>query len=608
MRRPRDERGSVLPVMALMTVVLAMVAGMAVDLGAQRSSRRDMQTLADVVALDLARLIDGRDATEIRAGSGKKVALETAKSASVARNKDSILGDDPSACTDDACVRAYLVDVDEDGDYPRTNGVPQEVGSTEVPDGVVVVASTEVGFAFGGLFGLTDGGVSRRALGMTQSAACFQLGSYAASISPASSALFRGILTPILGSSTLNAVGYNGLASAEVSILDLITAPSIGVGTVEEVLALPNLTVGKVFLAAASALTGQGKIAQAQVFTLAAASVVAPIALDFGDILAVDGSSDAVLGMKLNALDLLVGTAFLANGENLLNIPNLQTGLSSIGVTNTQLKIIERARRWCTGDQAAGPETSQLTFNSTIKIEPDNSPLVQTPKSMLRLVNASTGTPDATINASLNISLAGARAELTEDVTCDPDVFEVDVWTHLLNASLTGSAHIGGEIAAKVNVLGIGLVDVIVPVDFDITVGASAFKPAATEPQHVTLSYPPLNYGDHVSVGSGDVVLPDVSVSMTDGTLRVGNVTVKVLGIPVTIPTRDLLGAVNPVIAELLSPTGALFTRLVPLIQPLADKINDILVDLNSALGLNLGGADVYAIRQATCDEPRLRG
>lgn len=610
--RTRDERGSLLPVMAALFTVLLLIAAMAVDLGVQRSARRDMQALADIVALDLARLLDGRSAADIRAGAGGKTPLEDAKSASLARNKDTIIGDDPSACTDGACVRAYLVAVDEDGNYSTTGGVPQEVSTTDVPNGVVVVASTEVGFAFSGLVGVGEGGASRSALGIAQSSACYQLGSYVASISPSSSEVFGDLLKPILGASTLSAVGYNGLASAKVSLFDLIHAPSIGVGTVDELLAMPSLTVADLFLASAYVLTGQGKIAEAEVFTLASTSVIAPFVLDFNDILAIDGSSDAVLHTYFNALDLLVGTAFLANGENLLDIQNLQAKLASVGVTNTELKIIEKARRWCTGYSTTGPETSQLKFKSTIKVETDNSPLLQTPKSKLRLIDIATGQPNNGISLSLNVDLAGARAVLTS-ASCNPDVFDIDVWTNLLTASLTGTAYVGGEITGTVDLGLLGVVDVKVPVTFGVTVSASAFEPAATEPEHVQLSYPPLNYGDYVSVGSGDVVLPDASVTLAPGTLDIEPVSVEVenaLGVKVTVqvPQALLDGVVNPVIANLLAPTGALVDRFVPIVQPLVDKINDILVQLNAALGMNLGGADVYAMEAPTCNAPKLAG
>jgi hypothetical protein len=81
-----------------------------------------------------------------------------------------------------------------------------------------------------------------------------------------------------------------------------------------------------------------------------------------------------------------------------------------------------------------------------------------------------------------------------------------------------------------------------------------------------------------------------------------------VLGIPITVPTASLLAMVTPVIDNLMTPTGALSTRLLPLVQPVADKVNDILVELNESLGMNLGGADVYGLKESTCGSPQLRG
>lgn len=601
--RRRDENGAVIPIMAVMVTVLLLIAAMAVDLGMQRVARRDMQALADVVAMDLARLLDGRSAAQIKAGSGGKTALEAAKAASFARNNDSTLGEAPTGCADGACVRAYLVDLDLFGKYPMANGVPVQVADAAVPDGVVVQADTEVAFAFAGIVGVDEGAVTRRALGIAKSSACIQLGSYAASINPSSSALFKDLLTPLLGSSTLNAVGYNGLASADISILDLISAPSIGVGTVDELLALPSITAGDVFLAGAHALQSQGRVAEAAVLTQASTSVVAPIVLDMGDLFGLDASSsDAVLDTRLNALDLLIGSAFLANGENFLNLPNLQAGLSSIGVTNTELKLIEKPRRHCLG-WSADAETSQISLKSTIKAEPNNSPLVNTARSLLRLVNASTGTPDASIDLSLNVQLAGAHGRLTS-ASCDPDVFDFDVWTNLMTLSLAGSATVKGSISATV----LGLANTDIPVQFNISVAATANQPASTNPTHGQLSIPPKTYADFFSVGSGDHVLPNVSVTMAPGTLVVGPLTVSVLGIPVTVPTQDLLALVNPVISDLFTPTGALVTRIVPIVQPLVDKVNGILMQLNTALGMNLGGADVYPLPVPQCNQPSLHG
>jgi bacterioferritin (cytochrome b1) len=43
-------------------------------------------------------------------------------------------------------------------------------------------------------------------------------------------------------------------------------------------------------------------------------------------------------------------------------------------------------------------------------------------------------------------------------------------------------------------------------------------------------------------------------------------------------------------------------------VDPLIDKVNAILVQLNEALGINLAGADAYAAEYAMCNSPRLRG
>ena len=58
MRRRRDERGAIIPMMAMLLVVLIPSTAIAVDLGMQRVVRRDMQALADVVALAVAALRD----------------------------------------------------------------------------------------------------------------------------------------------------------------------------------------------------------------------------------------------------------------------------------------------------------------------------------------------------------------------------------------------------------------------------------------------------------------------------------------------------------------------------------------------------------------------
>ena len=59
------DRGAVIPIVALALPVIMLMVAFAVDLGIQRSNRRTMQARADIIALDLGRLANGRTLYEI---------------------------------------------------------------------------------------------------------------------------------------------------------------------------------------------------------------------------------------------------------------------------------------------------------------------------------------------------------------------------------------------------------------------------------------------------------------------------------------------------------------------------------------------------------------
>src|SRR3954470_12714160 len=141
----RDERGAIIPMVAMLLVVLIPSSAMAVDLGMQRVVRRDMQTLADVVALDVVRLVDGRTASQIQGGFNGLPTMADALSRSVARNDDDVLGDAPT-------VTAMLIHIDTATGVIDTvsGGAIREVTGTEVPNAVEITAQGSVDFAFVG--------------------------------------------------------------------------------------------------------------------------------------------------------------------------------------------------------------------------------------------------------------------------------------------------------------------------------------------------------------------------------------------------------------------------------------------------------------------------
>ena len=65
-----EERGAVAVFLAVTVALVVGIGTLAVDLGMQRVVRRDMQALADVAALDLARELDGRTISELAAELG----------------------------------------------------------------------------------------------------------------------------------------------------------------------------------------------------------------------------------------------------------------------------------------------------------------------------------------------------------------------------------------------------------------------------------------------------------------------------------------------------------------------------------------------------------
>jgi uncharacterized membrane protein len=590
-RRGRDERGVVAITLALVSCfVLIPLAALAVDIGVQRVARTDMQSLADMVALDLARGLDGK--TTAAQWAAKTPSLQQRAEASRDRN-DTTVGHPPTVAAEigtfDALTSTFTP-------LPSTSDV--------VPNAVRVGASTEVDFYFAkgtGGAGAGSGGTGATAIAQASTTACFQLGSWAATLDPSASSLFGDMLKPLLGSSTLTAVGYNGLATTRLSLLDLVKTDYIGVGTVNDLLTMNNLTVAKLYRASAQVLAAHGKTAEAQVFNLAAGSVVAPTTIDAGKLFGLSTSGDAALQTQFNALDILLGAAFLANGTNALDVDNLQTSLASVGVTSSTLKIIERPQRACDQGEA---QTAQASLVSQAQVQVPSNPVYSSGGSTLRLV-------DNKINLGINLNLAGAKGHLTS-IACNPDTFDVDVLTDLANLSVDGRINLDGTVAVpKTSVAGIldpvtySLLPSIlnVAVTFKANVSAGASTPASAAPAHGTVTIPPMTYNDHTEVGAGNHALPYPTVTVDPTTVTAS---VSIAGLNLSLLTNAVLTPLVMPTLNLSEPT--LTSRVNPLVGPLIDKLNGILLALDTGLGINVAGADLYGLPYPNCQTPVLRG
>ena len=337
----------------LVSLVLLLVSAFAIDLGMQRAGRRDMQAVADMVALDMGRLIDGRTRGEIESGAGDKPAASAQLGWSVANNDNNTIGGYADG-------HGVLGRGDEDGTIPGRR--PPGPGRVRyVPNGVVVIAGTDVAFAFAGVTGMPSGDVQRSAVATAEESACFSLGSYAARLDTSSSALLDPILEGILGGGVnLDVLSYTGLVGANVSLLDI--ALELGLGSVDELLST-SVTAGDLLIAAGNVLQADGT-SHANILNLVGASL-GGISIDLGDLVSAEPGSGAAETATINALDLLAGTVLIANGTNAISIPALTANLPLTGTNLTSsLSIIEKARTRC-GKRGSGRTPPRSTCPST---------------------------------------------------------------------------------------------------------------------------------------------------------------------------------------------------------------------------------------------------
>lgn len=553
----RDEQGAVALVVGICVFLLAGVASFAVDLGYQRVAARDMQAVADVVAMDMARELDGRTSAQL-VGAGWQGAVAE----SLARNDDDAVGAAlgvvscvaattelsvaAGAATGEICVYPGILHAD--GSFTDSGAAP----ATHVR----VLTATAVDY-FLPVF--ADGGaVGRAALAKVSSQACLRLGSFAVNLDSQKSALLDVLLGDALNTTTL---GYSGLATSRVSLFEL--AAELGAGTPQQVLD-SELSVSQLYLAMADVLVADGDTVNATLLQSIATQASASATVQLSDVLGLDTTQGSVLDAELNVLDLVAGSAFVANGTNLLAIPAATVGIPGLSSVSASLKVIEAPRAACGRVGQARAETAQFELKLTGKVNNADLGII----GLLDLLNVA----KANVDVSLSVTAAESTA-LLQDASCgagtvaDPMSITADVDNALARLDLV--------LDAKVHVLGITKVGV--------RTAASDVAGASRTTATVVIDSEPADPGDWaVPTRTGSNSLGVVGASTTSH---------------VHLGDTSLLTTVLPklqanVYGQL---TASLDTKLVtPLVQ---------------LLGLTLGGSDLFAVRPGpTCNSPALAG
>ncbi len=550
--RRRDERGAVAVFTALMiSTVLVGVASLTVDIGYQRMARRDMQAVADIVAMDMARQLDGSSSSVLKANASWKTGVER----SLARQGDTL----GAALTYVNCSEA---DVASPTARLSVTGICAFPGQLNLSTGVFsagtgaathvkVMTRTSVDY-FLPVFG-TSGAASRSAIAASQETACFRVGSFGARINT-----YGSVLGPLLNKAfgvNLTALSYQGLARGNISLLSLAT--QLGVGSVDA-LATTTVTLGSLMNATAAVLTQNAgdpdAAASLTVLQQLNAATGLTTNVNLGKLFSLTDSSTAAKQATVNVLDLVSGGAFVANGSNALAIP---LSISLPGMTNVtaSVKVIEPPRMACGAVGTARARSAQIQVDVSGKHT----------TTLLALVTT-------TVDITMSLKVAWAEGLLT-DAVCGAGTsvspYGIDVLT------TSGLATLDLGLAAKT----ITLLGLLPDVNASVNVAVNASGGSQTAQVRV----PPKDFNTPVETGSGSI-----------GLAGKGSTSSIASDVPLLGQTGSAV--VNYVLNTVLSPVvSALDTQ--------------VLAPITEAFGVNLSGADVYiAPPVPSCFSPRLAG
>lgn len=412
-REPRD-RGATLPIVAILLPVLILMTAFAVDLGRQRSSRRTMQARADIVALDMVRLADGR-------------------------TEDQITGVDASGGTTPALYEAYIQQSADRNEVDRSklvvewgtwNGSAfvQTLGNA-VPNAAQVIANEETDY----FFRPGSGDVVRSAVATRSPFTRFSLGSTLLQASLGNSSLLNPVLTGLLCSAagvpppvaacpnqaTFSAASYQGLANNDLDLESLRAAGNYG--SVDELMQ-QDLTASEFASLAAQAFRNNGDPTTADLYdgagnSLASRSITHSGTFRMGDVVAAESPSDqASARADLNPFEVFMAGLEVANGNNFVDLSNaippvsLPLGISNLALTS-RYQLIQKP---VIGEGEVGDPGTMPPIVRTAQIR-----LVHSLTFNLNLSVAGTGV-SGTVTLPVDVSGGGAEGTLTRIRCADP--------------------------------------------------------------------------------------------------------------------------------------------------------------------------------------------
>ena len=544
-----DQRGAISLIAAMSLLFVLPATALTVDIGKGAWLKRDLQKMVDVVSLDAVRAVgDRRDPMKDHYVQALAYAQEAAR-----RNDfdftDTAAGNSLTVELGlaDAATKAFTVLTA--GQYSTANAV--RITATSRSDNKFMPGAV---------------GLTTQAISMVDQTAMFSVGSRLARLDAGSSPILNGVLGQMLGSTlSLDAVGYNGLADATVSLGDVWA--ELGLGSADQILN-SEVQIEELLTATAQALNDQGdptSVTAAGILGTFSTQLSSAAHFKFGDLLGADtGDPGEAASAHMNVLEMIGMAASLANGTNLLN---LTAPITIPGVTSTTLKMsVIEPPQLCKAPCRVGD--SAHTAQARIQL---NMTLAQKLTVLLQ---------QGTVRLPVYLDAAGATGTLNA-IRCDIPDEDGDITVHAVAEALkarigtaTDASMTNGSIPAVVN-----------PGELVNMTGLVRVTGTATATMPSSAANLVIPWHDVRSVGSSS------SVTLDDELLAslALNVQVLTLGVNATTVANNVLAIITPVLNSLDT------TLFGPLKKALA------------FLGIELGGADVANLDQ-DCANRRLIG
>ena len=549
-----DERGAVLVFVAIAMTVLIGSTALAVDIGQMTTENRNLQAVADSVALDAARVMNGQTVSQLSAAGGTFL---TALSASAARN---------NFATADLTTEFGTL---SPGWVAKTN-------ATDVPTAVRITARGTTKFAF-----RPGSSVSTRtATALMENTAGFSIGSWLASIPSGGD----GILNAVFGDAFhLNAVSYSGLLNANLTLAEIgLNMPVTALSATQ--LLSTSVSINNFMLASVAALNAKGNTTAANVLNSMILNASLTGTVKLGDFITVaSGTEAAAASASLDVLQLLTASAFVMekNGGHAVSIPTATVSVPGVASLTASATVIEPAKI-AFGPVGTSVSTAQvrLSVNPVINIGTASSTTAcnLTLSNLLGLVGCVLyllGMPiGVTISGSLPLDLTAAGATGTlSAINCATPSITVSSTTQAVNLNAAANLNLNVTLAGS-NILNAAQVNIAAGVKTAAGNYSTTFNsPSEFGPSHAK------SVGSSALGLNGLLSVTNANVSVLNGTLSTGGVTSALIG-----------GLVTPVLNTLLT-----------------NLDNALVVPLAKVLGVKFGGADIAALG-VKCNGLRLAG